>query len=460
MALITFANKVDSQVTGVAEINKITASNINELKAGVNANEVAVIAASKKTQSFLSDFGAKPDLKYIDIEFVSGTEITCPLDSFVSTDVGKHIAIKNTHHNPNAADGTEFPNSSLGRIITVTTKILSVTDGVATIDFSCSLTANARAYSYTNNFDILQDAVNHAQLNNIETVLRDGEGIYGINPIYSVKYPTQTAIVSDSVFKLKIEGNNTNPFKFCVEDTIGVYDLFQLKQGNYDFTLDGKIIPPDRYSLTFPLLWSVVNTNWNNQYAGNSVRTITIKNIVVTDILDNDGNDSWFCSIYSNSRGGLNNSDKKQIVYFENINVRCRFAGISSFSQNGNYNTLYHKNVDLQRWSSNATGELGRAAYDNSTLANMNDDNGQWTFENDFTVLGGVLTIDDLTSDFNFNDQQSPGLISTGRTFMVEIGGVEYVSSSVNSPKSITVVGVADGSYTSTWKLISSVNAF
>tara|TARA_B110000037_G_scaffold218442_1_gene281452 strand:+ start:1183 stop:4461 length:3279 start_codon:yes stop_codon:yes gene_type:complete len=460
MALITFANKVDSQVTGVAEINKITASNINELKAGVNANEVAVIAASKKTQSFLSDFGAKPDLKYIDIEFVSGTEITCPLDSFVSTDVGKHIAIKNTHHNPNAADGTEFPNSSLGRIITVTTKILSVTDGVATIDFSCSLTANARAYSYTNNFDILQDAVNHAQLNNIETVLRDGEGIYGINPIYSVKYPTQTAIVCDNTFPLKIVGSYSNPFKFCVEDTIGVYDLFQLKQGNYDFTLDGKIIPPDRYSLTFPLLWSVVNTNWNNQYAGNSVRTITIKNIVVTDILDNDGNDSWFCSIYSNSRGGLNNSDKKQIVYFENINVRCRFAGISSFSQNGNYNTLYHKNVDLQRWSSNATGELGRAAYDNSTLANMNDDNGQWTFENDFTVLGGVLTIDDLTSDFNFNDQQSPGLISTGRTFKVEIGGVEYVSSSVNSPKSINVVGVADGSYTSTWKLISSVNAF
>ena len=47
MALITFANKVDSQTTGVAEINKITASNINQIKAGVNANEVAVIAAYK-----------------------------------------------------------------------------------------------------------------------------------------------------------------------------------------------------------------------------------------------------------------------------------------------------------------------------------------------------------------------------------------------------------------------------
>ena len=42
MALITFANKVDSQTTGVAEINKITASNINQIKAGVNANETAI----------------------------------------------------------------------------------------------------------------------------------------------------------------------------------------------------------------------------------------------------------------------------------------------------------------------------------------------------------------------------------------------------------------------------------
>tara|TARA_R110000822_G_scaffold166431_3_gene306763 strand:+ start:326 stop:760 length:435 start_codon:yes stop_codon:yes gene_type:complete len=42
MALVTFANKVDSQTTGVAEINKITASNINQIKAGVNANETAI----------------------------------------------------------------------------------------------------------------------------------------------------------------------------------------------------------------------------------------------------------------------------------------------------------------------------------------------------------------------------------------------------------------------------------
>jgi hypothetical protein len=46
MALITFANKVDSQTTGVAEINKITASNINELKSGVNSNETAIINAA------------------------------------------------------------------------------------------------------------------------------------------------------------------------------------------------------------------------------------------------------------------------------------------------------------------------------------------------------------------------------------------------------------------------------
>ena len=42
MALVTFANKVDSQTTGVAEINKITANNINQIKAGVNANETAI----------------------------------------------------------------------------------------------------------------------------------------------------------------------------------------------------------------------------------------------------------------------------------------------------------------------------------------------------------------------------------------------------------------------------------
>lgn len=41
MALITFADKVDAKVSTAPIINKIVADDINQLKAGVNANETA-----------------------------------------------------------------------------------------------------------------------------------------------------------------------------------------------------------------------------------------------------------------------------------------------------------------------------------------------------------------------------------------------------------------------------------
>ena len=41
MPLITFNDKVDSKVSAVPDINKITASDINQLKDGVNANEAS-----------------------------------------------------------------------------------------------------------------------------------------------------------------------------------------------------------------------------------------------------------------------------------------------------------------------------------------------------------------------------------------------------------------------------------
>ncbi|MDB4245990.1 hypothetical protein N9824_00435 [bacterium] len=52
MPLITFNDKVDSKVSAVPDINKITASDINQLKDGVNANEAS-------------------SAKYIDIEVTS-----------------------------------------------------------------------------------------------------------------------------------------------------------------------------------------------------------------------------------------------------------------------------------------------------------------------------------------------------------------------------------------------------
>ena len=47
MAKVTFDDKVDLTTKDVPEINKITADNINQLKNGVNSNEVAINAISQ-----------------------------------------------------------------------------------------------------------------------------------------------------------------------------------------------------------------------------------------------------------------------------------------------------------------------------------------------------------------------------------------------------------------------------
>ncbi len=414
------------------------------------------MTTKKELKLSLTDFNAKPDLKYIDIEFNSVNEITCPLDTFTDSDVGKLIAIKDTHHNPNTADGTEYPNSQLGRIVTVTTKITAVNNGVATIDFSCNLTANARAYSYTNNFDALQDAINYAQENYITTIVRDGKGIYGTNPLFSEKYLGAPALVVPNTYKLEIVGIDENPFKFCVEDTTVARDFIQIKQGNSDFTLDGKILPPDRYSTMFPILWSVVNTNWNNQYAGNSVREVCVKNIGYVGKEDTDGNDSWFCYIILNTRGGLDNDKNKQILTVENINVRHRFAVFSSFNQHGNYCTLYHNDFNAERWSSHYTGERGREDYDNSTLETLNDDGGKWKFNLAFTVSGGVLTIDDINNNFSFYDYRTDVILASGRVLKIYLSSsptTGYTTTATNNSKSVNIEGLADGNYNEEWVL-------
>mgnify|MGYP003654598383 CR=1 FL=1 len=46
MPLITFTDKVDSKVSTAPIINKIVADDINQLKDGVNANEIAISAIS------------------------------------------------------------------------------------------------------------------------------------------------------------------------------------------------------------------------------------------------------------------------------------------------------------------------------------------------------------------------------------------------------------------------------
>lgn len=424
-----------------------------------------------KNGLYLTDFECKPDLKYIDIEFNSVNQIICPLDTFTDADVGKLIAIKDTHHNPNMADGTEYPNSQLGRIVTVTTKITAVNNGVATIDFSCNLTANARAYSYTNNFDALQDAINYAQENKIETIVRDSEGIYGINPLFSEKYTDAPALVIPNTWHLTIKGVDENPFKFCLEDTITVKNWFVLKQGNYDFTLDGKILPPDRISTSFGLSSTVVNTNWNNEYAGDSVRSITLKNIGRVDENDTDGNDSWFCELISNSRGGANNTDKKQILTLENVDVRLLYGGFSSFSQNGNFNTLYHKDWNWKRWGNHYLGEVGKEFA--TTFEELNTDEMEsWTFnsrDNDnniigqtlnFTVNSGVLTMDDLSSNFSFYDYRTASILGALRTVYVVVDNVNYEITNVINAKSIEVSGLPDGNYTDEWNVKTGYGSY
>ena len=59
MALINYEDKVDLTTKNVPEANKITASNMNELKVGVNTNEVNIEALQGASEIYVVSSNAE-----------------------------------------------------------------------------------------------------------------------------------------------------------------------------------------------------------------------------------------------------------------------------------------------------------------------------------------------------------------------------------------------------------------
>ena len=76
-----------------------------------------------KLSQFVSDI--KGGLEYLNVT-VTDNILSEPSVDFTQEDVGKLITLKKSYINPDVSDGTEIINTSLGRIVSPTVKIVSV----------------------------------------------------------------------------------------------------------------------------------------------------------------------------------------------------------------------------------------------------------------------------------------------------------------------------------------------
>ena len=388
-----------------------------------------------KTQPIkASTFGIKADLEYLDVTLGANNQVTKINGSFSSLDVGKFIAIKNGHHNsPSTSTGNIIPFTQQGRIVTVTVYISGVTNGIATVEvveggnlINTGIILNQvssqtkRAYMYTNNFDTIRTAMEHCYSTSNTILDFDLNGIVGINPFYGTNFLNnkKALVFKSNIGDFEIKTSNNARLKMCTEFNGHIpHNLFIANQGNGNITIDISCIPPD-----------IGNTTWNSSFpkifegnefsgsAGNSVRTIHMKNISYTNV-DVDFNGSfWTGGIYNSSRGGISSS-QPHILRVENSILKAN-GGITLYSQNGPTNEEHLTNVTFKDIKHHIN-ELGRGFTD---TGNPDSDRllsvGQWRFDaNKFTKTGDTLEVNSNNVDFSFYDY--PTLNSSRKAYFI-----------------------------------------
>ena len=382
----------------------------------------------------LSYFDAVDDLEYFNV-ITDGTTSTILYAGFDQTYVGKKIRIKQAHQNPNTANGNEAPNTTLGRIVTVSATITAVTDGVsATIDFVPNKAGTLRAYCFTNNAEAIHRAIRFCQYRNIQHIQANFSGTLGFDfydkGIYSAE-TTKGIDIHLSVSGLKITTLGAK-FKATGEFTNGT-SFFNLLTGNNDFYLDIPILPADRFARD-PQYNSNVIVAINN--ASNSVRNITIKNQHFTKD-DLDGNDGfWNKVIESDSTGGsytLATGRKSQKIFIENCSARCKNGSYTLFQGIGYSKEVYMKDVFLND-EQHFEGERGREFASSSADSPMS-----WQYNNgNFSVSGNVVTTTE--EDFSFYDCKPSGISIT-----VTINGQSATIASITDAKTAVLnAGISD----------------
>ena len=333
--------------------------------------------------------------------------------TFNSGDVGKLIIIK---------EGRDYP-AYREAPITYTGIIDSVALGVATISSSLGhtlLTGIKNIYIGTNNFDIIQNAINYCDANSIGVLRLNYNGTALVNVQLSAIGPTQYHLAGTQHrgllvqgFDLKIKGNGigVTSLKWAAEDIMNhlsteyVYAGFTFGASNFEIE-DLEITAPDR---------STTRTNSDIVAVRSIVATLderscTLRNVNIFGERDN----GWYSGFY-NARGG-------------NVGYRCNFNFINSditarlpitiFSQDGAYITYYVRGLNI-------TGG-GSKEYRPTYLACANITSGSTT-----------LVIEDPTFswyDFNSYVNANPTFTINGSFNAEVIAIIDYKTATINTP--------------------------
>lgn len=389
-----------------------------------NGNGTYDVLKTYTDSLLLSNFGAISDLEYFNVT-TDGTTAVILYAGFDQSYVGKKIRIKAAHQNPDTA-GTEVPNTTLGRIVTVSAEILSVVNGVsATIDFIPNKAGALRAYCFTNNTEPLHRALRFCQYRKIQELVVDFDGILGFDPYDKGLYASETTVGNDVYLSnsgIRITSQSAK-FKMTNEFDDSPTAFFNLLTGSNNFHIDFPILPADEFAQD-PQKNNKAIVQING--AGNSIRTITIENQNYSKT-DLDGNDSWWNKIVlGDSTGGKYSAAdgrESQKLILKNNGARCKNGSYTNFQNDGYSNEMWFYDVhfnDIQHY----TGENGRSFQPDNNLNTM-----EWQYNTgNFSVVSNVVTTTD--PDFSWYDHQPASISIT-----VTINGQTATIASITDAK-------------------------
>lgn len=408
-------------------------------------------SSSQNATHSASQAGIKADLEYITINLNNDNTLTRINGIFTTNDIGKFIAIKKGHHN-GAERGAEdvIPYTMPGRLVTATAVITEVSEeGIATIEVIngdgtvhgtiLNKTGTKEAYYYTNNYSLLQKAIDYCYASNFDVFSFDLNGIIGVNPYYKDDYfdnPTfpfntskNTLLFRSDVGSLTLLNDNNSRIKLCTETTDTAYPshLFSSTIGNGDITIEVPCVPADLMTTAFTIdTGFFLSHSYYDISSGNSVRKVTIKNQNFNKETDANNHDAFWVGAYFNSNGGVNSEDPNNIQYqehnFENSLFRVKHCGVSVFSNYGPTNVENYNNVEILKIDhyDNENGRSDMETNDN-TLDNALNKPGKWYFNlSDFTFDGEFLSTVSEEIDFSFYDYFGEGNTSySDHTFYI-----------------------------------------
>ncbi len=398
------------------------------------------------------------DATYLNVT-LSGNTLSLPSIPFTADDVGKTIAIKKAHQNPDTANGSELSDTQLGRLVTATVTIQSVdvANQTAIISETLNQTGELRAFLFYNYLDNYIEAINTCYDSGISKLEVDISGIVGLS-LFGAVHNDRYILIKSASGDLNVNlGKGVQTVLKWVNENINYKDsMYRIEAGSGDFYHSVNVLPPDEGSTIFGYGWDFLRDTAD---AGHhqSVRTIQIENIKFGSS-DLDGNDGRWVAIAALSSGGNDELLEISKVQYQNITIknctpRCKNDGITIFNnvaKDGNFpgnNNIHIEDVDLRYWSSNYHGEHGRTWIDNDTVDNCNDQNVIYKFgtnPNDattsglatisITALGGVLTVNN--ADFSWYDYRLYMETNLGRNWRLIL--INDLDQSVNTvvPKS------------------------